>query len=139
MADGDNIGKILHVGISVFNMDESLEWYSKNLGFALLKDLYAPPLKARICFIGKDDFEIELFQYDEPKKMSDDMLIPNTNIQTVGTKHLALETDNMQALKTRFLENGVDIAHEVSMEGDSVMFVRDNSGVLIEFIQVKGG
>ena len=27
------------------------------------------------------------------------MLIPNENIRTVGTKHLALETDDMDALK----------------------------------------
>jgi hypothetical protein len=38
-------------------------------------------------------------------------------------------------LKEKFLANGVDIAHEVMMEGNYVMFVRDNSGVIIEFIQ----
>ena len=41
----------------------------------------------------------------------------------------------MKALKEKFLANGVDIAHEVMMEGNNVMFVRDCSGVLIEFIQ----
>ena len=137
MSNGANIVKALHVGISVFDMDESLQWYEKNLGFTLRKDLYAPPLQSRICFIGKDDFEIELFQYDNPKKLADDMLIPNKNIRTVGTKHLALETDDMEALKLRFIANGVDIAHEVAMEGDKVMFIRDNSGAIIEFIEIN--
>lgn len=135
MLNGSNVGRVMHVGISVYNMEESLEWYAKNLGFELVEDFYAPPLGARICFVKKDGFELELFQYDEPKQLPEDRLKPNTDLQTVGTKHMAIETDDMDELKKRFVENGVDIAHEVSMQGDKVMFIRDNSGVIIEFIQ----
>lgn len=135
MGEGKNIGKMLHVGISVYNMEESLDWYSKNLGYELISDEYIPPLGARICFIGNDTFQIELFRYDNPKKMPEDRLVPNTDLQTVGTKHIAIATDDMEALKDRFIKNGVDIAHEVAMNKDKVMFIRDNSGVLIEFIQ----
>lgn len=127
--------KALHVGISVGNMEEALEWYKKNLDFELVKDDYVPPLGARICFIRNGDFEIELFRYDDPKPIPEDRLVPNTDLQTVGTKHVAFEVPDMKALKEKFLANGVDIAHEVMMEGNNVMFVRDNSGVLIEFIQ----
>lgn len=129
------IYKALHVGISVGNMEESLAWYNKNLDFELVKDDYVPPLGARICFIRNGDFEIELFQYDAPKPIPEDRLTPNSDLQTIGTKHVAFEVPDMKALKEKFLANGVDIAHEVMMEGNNVMFVRDNSGVLIEFIQ----
>lgn len=129
------IYKALHVGISVGKMEEALDWYRKNLDFELVKDDYVPPLGARICFIRNGDFEIELFQYDEPKPIPEDRLIPNSDLQTIGTKHVAFEVPDMKALKEKFLANGVDIAHEVMMEGNNVMFVRDNSGVLIEFIQ----
>lgn len=129
------IYKALHVGISVENMEESLAWYKKNLDFELVKDNYVPSLGARICFIRSGDFEIELFRYDSPKPIPEDRLIPNTDLQTIGTKHVAFEVPDMKALKEKFLANGVDIAHEVMMEGNNVMFVRDNSGVLIEFIQ----
>lgn len=133
---GDNIIKALHVGISVMDMEKSLVWYRDVLGFTVVKDGYAPPLGARICFIrGCGGFEIELFQYDAPKPIPDERRVPNTDLQTVGTKHLAVETDDMAALKARFLAYGVDIAHEVTMDGESVMFVRDPDGVLIEFIQ----
>ena len=127
--------KALHVGVSVGNMEESLAWYKKNLDFELVKDDYVPPLGARICFIRNGDFEIELFRYDSPKPIPEDRLVPNTDLQTIGTKHVAFEVPDMKALKEKFLANGVDIAHEVMMEGNNVMFVRDNSGVLIEFIQ----
>lgn len=129
------IYKALHVGISVKNMEEALEWYKRNLDFELVKDDYVPPLKARICFIRNGDFEIELFEYDNPKPIPEDRLTPNSDLQTVGTKHVAFAVPDMAALKEKFLANGVDIAHEVMMEGNNVMFVRDCSGVLIEFIQ----
>ena len=132
-----NVTKVLHVGISVSDMERSLKWYKEVLGFnELLKDDYVPPLGARICFIrGCGGFEIELFQYDQPKAIPSDRLVPNTDLQTIGTKHAAFETDDMPALKAHFVACGVDIAHEVTMDGEAVMFVRDPDGVLLEFIQ----
>ena len=132
-----NVVKVLHVGISVSDMERSLKWYKEVLGFnELLKDDYVPPLGARICFIrGCGGFEIELFQYDQPKAIPSDRLVPNTDLQTIGTKHAAFETDDMPALKAHFVACGVDIAHEVTMDGEAVMFVRDPDGVLLEFIQ----
>ena len=85
--------------------------------------------------IQNGDFQIELFEYENPKQLPPDRLTPNSDLQTVGTKHIAFATDNMAALKEKFAENGVDIAHEVIMEGNNVMFIRDCNGVLIEFIQ----
>ncbi len=132
-----NITKVLHVGISVSDMERSLKWYDEVLGFSeLLKDDYVPPLGARICFIrGCGGFEIELFKYDEPKAIPGDRLAPNSDLQTIGTKHAAFEVDDMPALKAHFLAKGVDIAHEVTMDGESVMFIRDPDGVLLELIQ----
>ena len=128
--------KVLHAGISVYNMEESLAWYDKNLDFKLVSDDgFVPPLKARICFIQNGDFPIELFEYEHPKELPEDRLAPNSDLQTVGTKHIAFATENMAALKEKFIQNGVDIAHEVMMEGNNVMFIRDCNGVLIEFIQ----
>lgn len=129
------IFKPLHVGISVGNMEEALDWYKRNLDFELVKDDYVPPLGARICFIRNGDFEIELFKYDAPLPLPVERLTPNSDLQTIGTKHVAFEVKDMAALKAKFVANGVDIAHEVIMEGNYVMFVRDNSGVIIEFIQ----
>ena len=132
-----NIVKVLHVGISVSDMERSLKWYKEVLGFGeLLKDDYVPPLGARICFIrGCGGYEIELFQYDQPKAIPSDRLTPNSDLQTIGTKHAAFETDDMPALKAHFVACGVDIAHEVTMDGEAVMFIRDPDGVLLEFIQ----
>ena len=132
-----NIIKVIHTGISVENMDESIVWYEKNLGFHVIKDEYASPLGARVVFIRRDDldYEIELFQYNDPKALPDERRMPNSDLQTIGTKHVAFLTDDMHLLKKGLLENGVDIAHEVHMGTSAVMFIRDCNGVLIEFIQ----
>ncbi len=126
----------LHVGISVYHMEESLKWYEKVLGFRLVKDDgFVPPLKARICFIQNGDFQLELFEYEHPKQLPQDRLTPNSDLQTVGTKHVAFSVMDMNVVKKHFKENQVDIAHEVCMDGQKVMFIRDCNGVLIELIE----
>ena len=131
--------KPLHVGISVTDMDQALAWYRDNLGFELVKDDgWLPPLEARVCFVERDGFQLELFQYKEPKPIPADRLHPNLDLQTVGTKHVAFGVDDMDSVKARLLANGVEIAHEVAMNGDHVLFIRDCCGSLIELIQRKG-
>ena len=128
--------KVLHTGISVYNIEESIEWYEKELDFKLVEGpFYAPPLDAKLAFIEWNGYQIELFEYSSPKKIPDDTLIPNTDLQTVGTKHLAFAIDSFDDIKARFLKDGVEIVHEVAMGDDKVMFIHDCNGVLIELIQ----
>lgn len=132
-----HIVKPLHTGISVSDMERSLKWYKDVLGFESTgKDFYAPPLGARIVFIrGCGGYEIELFQYDAPKAIPEERKTPNTDLQTIGTKHLAIQVADMAGFKEKYLAYGGDIAHEVTMTGESVMFIRDPDGVLVELIQ----
>ena len=130
------IRKPLHLGISVYNMEESLAWYAKNLGFRPVKDDgYVPPLDARICFIERDGFQLELFEYKSPKPFPKDRLMPDTDIQTVGTKHLAFAVNGLETMKRELTGSGVEIAHETQMNGDHVVFIRDCNGILIELIE----
>ncbi len=132
-----HVGRPLHVGISVRSMDVSLAWYEQVLGFRLVKeDGFIPPLGARICFIEKDGFQLELFEYKEPKPIPADRLTPNSDLQTIGTKHVAFQTDNMAELKAHLLAHGADIALEVNM-GCPTLFIRDPDGVLLEFIETN--
>lgn len=128
--------KPIHTGISVYNMEESLKWYEKVLGFKLICDNgFIQPLKTRICFIQLDDFQLELFEYESPKPLPPERLTPNSDLQTVGTKHIAFEVTDMQALKKHFSKHHVDIALESQKDGNEVLFIRDLNGILIEFIK----
>lgn len=131
-----HIRQLLHAGISVYNMEESVDWYERNLGFRIRADRgFVPALRARIVFLERDGLELELFEYESPKPMPEECRMPNSDLQRVGTKHIAFAVDDMDAVRSEFLEHGVDIAHEVRMAGNSVMFVRDCNGILIEFIE----
>ena len=130
------IGRVLHAGISVRDMDQSIAWYREILGFTLCKDDgFVPALGARICFLQKDGFQLELFEYQDPRPIPEERLWPNTDLQTIGTKHVAFAVSGMEALKAAFAEKGVFIAHETRMNGEHVLFIRDCSGTLIELIE----
>lgn len=125
--------KPIHTGITVDNMEEALKWYRDNLGFELVSDKYAEPFHMRICFVQNGDFQLELFQHDSGKPVPDYRRELTSDLQVSGTKHIAFGVSDLNALKEQFRANGVDIAEEM---GDDVMFVRDNSGVLLEFNQI---
>ena len=124
-----------HVGISVSDLTVSVPWYESVLGFREVRRSRADALEAQLCFLARGDFELELFQYDEPKVLPDDRRHPNTDLQTIGTKHLAFRVSNLTEMLGRLEELGVDIALRTSMRGKQVCFIRDPDGVLIELIQ----
>jgi catechol 2,3-dioxygenase-like lactoylglutathione lyase family enzyme len=128
--------KPLHVGISVTDMEQALAWYQDNLGFRLVQDDgWVPGLDARVCFAENNGFQVELFQYRDPIPQSADRNHPNLDLRTIGTKHVAFGVDDLASVRARLLENGVDIAHEVTMGQDRILFIRDCCGTLIELIE----
>lgn len=130
--------KPLHVGISVGDIQAAIQWYQSILGFSLLCCRHFPALNTQIAFLKLGDFEIELFEPDQPNPLPDERRLPITDLQTPGTKHIAFSTDDIETLFADFREQGVDIVFGPveSPPKDALFgFIRDNSGVLIEFIQ----
>lgn len=130
----------LHAGISIANMQASIAWYEEVLDFQLMwcKDL--PELKSKIAFLKNDFFQIELFEAYENIVVPKERLLPLTDLQTQGTKHIAFGTEDIVALFEKFKTKNVDIVFGTveSPPKDALFgFIRDNSGVLIEFIQRK--
>lgn len=128
--------KPLHVGVSVPDVSASIEWYTQMLGFRLVSDQYFEKLPARIAFMEHGDFSIELFEVEGAAPLPEDRRVPNLDIRTHGTKHIAYAVDDLKTLMDRLKSKGVDVAMDLfPMEGDLVAFIRDNTGNLIELIQ----
>ena len=130
----------LHAGISVANMQESITWYENILGFELMWVKDFPALKTKIAFLKNDTFQIELFEAYETIALPKERFLPITDLQTQGTKHIAFGTENIVTLFEKFKSKNVDIVFGPieSPPKDALFgFIRDNSGVLIEFIQKK--
>jgi len=128
--------KPLHVGISVKNLEESLRWYNDVLSFELVSKAEVPFLGATIAFVRNGDFELEIFAYKEPRDLPEERKHPDEDIKTIGTKHLAFRVSNLAELMAEFRKKQVDIVLEMVMDGSPMSFIRDNSGILIEFIEV---
>lgn len=128
--------KPLHVGISVPDMDASIAWYRRMLGFRVVSDKYFEQLPARIVFLERGGFSIELFEVPGAAPLPADRRVPNLDIRTHGTKHVAYAVEDLRGLMGRLKSKGVDVAMDVfPMEGDLVAFIRDNTGNLLELIQ----
>jgi methylmalonyl-CoA/ethylmalonyl-CoA epimerase len=130
------IMKPLHVGVSVPDINASIEWYKNMLGFRLVSDQYIDKLPARIAFLEHGDFSIELFEIEGAAPLPDDRRIPNLDIRTHGNKHVAYAVKDIKALMDTLKEKNVDVAMDIFPMGkDLVSFIRDNAGNLIELIQ----
>jgi methylmalonyl-CoA/ethylmalonyl-CoA epimerase len=129
-----------HVGISVANIKEAIAWYETNLGFGFLWQKDFPEIKTNIAFLKNGDFQIELFEHFETKPLEDYRKNPLTDIQQQGTKHICFVMETgLEELYEQLVRNGVDVAMSLraSPPKDALMcFVRDNTGNLIEIIQL---
>lgn len=127
----------IHVGISVNDMDESIKWYEDLFGFTLYSRQRCPELRCEKTFIEKSGFYLELFKYDEALDLPEIRKHPNTDLRQVGTKHVCFHTDDLENLVKRFREKNVEIIFYEMVDDIPTCFVRDNSGVLLEFMQWK--
>ena len=125
-----------HMGLSVPDLEASIKWYGDILGFSVEKRMEIPPIGAKIAWLKRDDFRIELFQMKGAAPLPEDRKIPNKDLLTHGWKHLSIEVaDAAETLKT-FKANGVEIAMENVVDGKTMGFIRDNAGNLIEINQL---
>jgi methylmalonyl-CoA/ethylmalonyl-CoA epimerase len=130
-----------HVGISVANLEESIAWYAKYLDFELLWSKDFAPIQTKIAFLQHGNFKIELFEHYKTKKIAAYRKFPLKDIQYQGTKHICFVMDiGIETLYEQLVADGADIAMSLRLSPpkDAMMcFIRDNTGNLIELIQLR--
>jgi methylmalonyl-CoA/ethylmalonyl-CoA epimerase len=130
--------KAHHIGISVSKLDDSINWYSNILGFKLTWKTEFADIQTKIAFLKNENIEIELFEAFENLPLPKERFWPNIDLKTNGTKHIAFEVENIIQLFELFKSKDIDIAlsPRESPPKDALFgFIRDPSGVLIEFIE----
>lgn len=125
-----------HAGLSVPDLEASIKWYGEVLGFKVEKRMEIPPIGAKIAFLKRDDFRLEIFEMDGAKPMSEDRKVPNKDLLTHGWKHLSIEVPDAREALDKLKAAGVEIAMENVIDGVAMGFIRDNAGNLIEINQV---
>jgi len=128
-----------HFGLSVPNLEESVAWYRKMLGFEVVTRMKEDAAnKMLIALMRRGNFYLELFQVEGAQPMPDYRRDPNTDLRVHGLKQIAFQVSDVHAAVKELKEKGVEIAMgPIESPGVVFAFIRDNSGILIELIQFK--
>ena len=118
-----------HCGISVPDLESSIAWYHDILGFSVYSRSNLEAVHARVAHIKHGDFLIELFEVTGASPLPESRRYPNQDLATHGTKHIGFSVRNVSKLLYTLKKRGVDIAME------KPLFIRDNSGNLIEILE----
>lgn len=128
-------GGINHVAISVPNMEESVRWYSDVFGFTVLKYSEIPNTGISACHMQGPGFQLEIFHHPDAKPLPGHCLAPHTDFVVHGHKHFSLGIKDGPSTKLKLEEAGIEIVLVGTVDDTYALFIRDNSGMLIELFE----
>ncbi|WBW49672.1 VOC family protein [Peptoniphilus equinus] len=123
--------KYLHTCIRVGNLDASIAFYEKALGFEVTRTKDFPDKKFTLVYLAQptDYAELELtYNYDTERYELGD-----------GYGHIALECEDFDATYERLKSEGYDVTDKSGLSdgSDSFFFIKDPDGYKIEIIRAK--
>jgi len=124
-----------HGGISVPDLESSIRWYADALGFEVDERIAIPQIPAKVAMLRKGDLRVELFEVPDAKPLPAERREPNGDLHTHGNKHLAFAIRDVDEAERELRARGVDIVFVGRFQFGSNIFIRDNAGNLIEFVQ----
>lgn len=124
-----------HGGISVPDLDASIEWFARVLGFEVEKRFEIEPIPAKVAMIRRGDLRVELFEVPGAAPLPPARRVPNEDLKTHGNKHLAFAIPNVDEAEKELRNLGVDIVFVGRFKFGSNIFIRDNAGNLIELVE----
>ena len=126
-----------HVGIVVRDLEASVAWYGRHLGFERVYDLAIPGAIA--AMIHRGDLRLELLQTEGATPMAAERKQFEQNLKIGGISHLAIAVDDLDRAYADLEANGVEAvlppADVPQGRGDRYAYLRDNEGMLFELFQ----
>jgi len=124
-----------HGGISVPDLDAAIVWWRSVLGFEVAERFPIPAIPADVAMLVNGPLHIELFQVEGAKPLPAERRQPDTDVYTHGNKHVSFAVENVREFAEELKRRGADIVWVKEMKHGSNIFIRDNAGNLIEFVQ----
>lgn len=124
-----------HWGISVPDLNAAVNWYGEMLGFALESTMTIHEIPARIAFVHRDAYRIEIFEVPGAAPLPEARRVPNLDLFTHGNKHMCFEVPDVPAAVSALRSRGANIAFELVVNGSPTAFIRDVCGNLIELLE----
>jgi methylmalonyl-CoA epimerase len=129
------ISDVHHVGIAVRDMAAALRFYSEALGLPVVKEGDAPARGARVALIGAGGSYLELVQ----PVTDGSPFARHIEERGEGLHHVALRTEDVEALVASLREWGVPLEDEQPREGFtgrlSFLAPEAMDGALLEVVQ----
>ena len=138
--------KFNHVGISVTDIDRSIAFYRDMLGMEQLCDVFPfsgadyeaimdiPGVTGRMCMIGKNNLQLELFEFTKSKAKDKEYPVSDR-----GYSHFGVEVDDVAAAYDKLKSAGVRIhCPVITFVGGGVKaaYCRDPDGNVFEILQM---
>jgi catechol 2,3-dioxygenase-like lactoylglutathione lyase family enzyme len=142
------VEEIVHIGISVFDLEKSVQFYRDVVGMDIEYRAYHEGEKISrvvgvedatldICVMKKGGVRLELIDYGKPEKKS----IQYKDQSTPGLIHIAMKVSDVDAACRRMEEMGFDFNSRpmVTREnGPKICYFRGPDNVILELYEVRG-
>lgn len=131
--------KIAHIGIAVRNLEDTLPFYTEQLGLELEGVEEVESEQVKVAFLKIGETKIELLEPLSEASAIHKYLEKNGE----GIHHIALEVDDIEARLKHLKENGVRLINEepkIGAANAKIAFLHPKSsyGVLYELCQYEG-
>jgi len=124
-----------HVGVSVPDLDDAITWWHRVMGFELERQNVIEAIPAKFAIVKNGNLRVELFEAENGAASADSRREPNVDILSHGNKHISFAVEDVLSLSEVLRARGADIVWVKTFAFGSNMFIRDNAGNLIEFVQ----
>jgi methylmalonyl-CoA/ethylmalonyl-CoA epimerase len=125
-----------HAGVSVPHLEDAIAWYQRVLGFEVERRIVIESIPASVAVMANGNMRIELFEARDGRPPSEERSIPDEDVRTWGNKHVCFGVDDVPAVGEELKRRGADIVWIKKFpNGGANIFLRDNAGNLIEFVQ----
>jgi catechol 2,3-dioxygenase-like lactoylglutathione lyase family enzyme len=137
--------QINHVGISVSDIERSIAFYRDLFGLEQLCDVFPfggeqfaaimdiPDVTGRMCMIGKDSLQLELFEFTDARPRD-----PEYPVSDRGYSHFGFEVDDIAATYEKLKAANVRIHSPVITFNQGSMkaaYCRDPDGNVFELLE----
>jgi catechol 2,3-dioxygenase-like lactoylglutathione lyase family enzyme len=125
-----------HVAINVRDIDAAIAWYDQILGFEVERRDFIRGFRGRNALLKHGDFRVELFQNENivPRPAEQP---PAPGTEMLGYRQMAFTVANLRGFTEMLEKKGADIT--ARRADGTVLFIRDNSGNVLEFSELSGG
>ena len=126
-----------HFAVSVSDLERSIEWYSRVLGFKLLCRNMIEHINTPVAHLDAPDsgFVLELYSPPGCKPVPEDRKTPDEDMKTNGNKHFSLTIADHEKTLDELDEMGIPVVFTAPCWGTFGIFIGDPDGNIIELFE----